>query len=131
MRTARLLLATLCVGLLLASCAPQVPVSVRLSAGAKVTMSASYRRHSGTTSQALKLEQGEPVSISYQLQVDSGTLQLSIIDPEENEIWQQCFAEDAEDTFTFTVEMHGNYLISVDPEETSGSYDLVCKNTGS
>ena len=77
------------------------------------------------------LEQGETVSVSYQLQIDSGTLELSIVDPDENEIWQHCFTEDAQDVFTFTAQVDGCYLVRLGQEEASGSYELVCKNTGS
>ncbi len=131
MRTTRVLLVIMLAGLLLAGCAQEGRVSVRLSAGAEVTISASYPRHFETRVQGLVLEQGETVSVSYQLQVDSGTLELFIDDPDENEIWQQCFTEDTQDVFTFTAQVDGCYLVRIDQEEASGSYELVCKNAGS
>jgi len=131
LRATRVLLVIMLTGLLLAGCAQEGRTSVRLSAGAKTSLSAGFRRHSGTRVQGLVLEQGETVSISYQLQVESGTLELSIVDPDENEIWQHCFAEDAEDAVAFTAQVDGCYLVRVSHEDASGSYELVCKNTGS
>lgn len=131
MRATRVLLVIMLAVLLLAGCAQEGRVSVRLSAGAEASLSAGYRRHSGTRVHGLVLEQGETVSISYHLQVESGTLELSIVDPDENEIWQHCFTEDAEDAFTFTAQLDGCYLVRVSHEEASGSYELLCKNTGS
>lgn len=131
MKTARLMFVALFSCLLLASCEPSIPIATRLTSGSSVSVSARYRRLTEVRSELLVLERGEQVSVSYTLLVDSGSIHLSLVDPEENAIWQQGFEENADDAFTFTAEMDGVYQVNVGCKKTRGGYRLVCKNTGS
>lgn len=114
-----------CVALLLfAGCAPDFDY---FGPNATVTMSGSYSHLSGSRSKVVELKTDDKLNLSYRVKVGSGTFVLTILDPNEAEIWQQSLLADANDTFTLTAEKDGAYRISVDFKGSRGTYEVSWK----
>ena len=88
------------------------------------TFEASYRRFDGQEVETYQLESGESFSLSYDIEVDEGTLTLELVSPEDEPVWQESFSENAEDGFEFTPETTGRYKLLVIGDDTQGSFEL-------
>ena len=89
------------------------------------TFEASYRRFDGREVETYQLESGESFSLSYNIDVEEGSLALELIDPEKNPVWEESFSEDTEDVFEFTPETSGSYQLHVIGDDTQGSFELT------
>jgi len=88
------------------------------------TFQASYRRFDGQEIETYQLESGESFTLSYNIEVEEGSLTLEMFDPEDNLVWENTFSEDAQDSFAFTPETDGRYELRVIGDETQGSFEL-------
>ena len=88
------------------------------------TFEASYQRFDGQEVETYQLESGESFSLSYEIEVDKGSLTLELVDPEDQLVWEESFSEDAEDVFEFTPETSGRYRLLVIGDDTQGSFEL-------
>ena len=88
------------------------------------TFEASYQRFDGQEVETYQLESGESFSLSYEIEVNKGSLTLELVDPEDHTVWEESFSEDAEDVFEFTPETSGRYRLLVIGDDTQGSFEL-------
>lgn len=89
------------------------------------TFKASYQRFDGQEVETYQLEAGESFSLSYDIDVEEGSLTLEFIDPEGNPVWEKTFSEDAKSTFEFSAENSGRYQLRVIGDDTRGSFELT------
>lgn len=85
---------------------------------------ASYQRFDGREVETFQLDSGETFSLTFDIVVDEGSLTLTMIDPEDNQVWEETFSEDAQNSFEFTPETDGRYRLHIIGDETQGSFDL-------
>jgi hypothetical protein len=88
------------------------------------TFEASYQCFDGQEVETHQLESGESFSLSYEIEVDKGSLTLELVDPEDQLVWEESFSEDAEDVFEFTPETSGRYRLRVIGDDTQGGFVL-------
>lgn len=88
------------------------------------TFEASYRRFDGREVENYQLEAGESFSLSYDIEVDEGSLTLELVDPQDELVWEETFSEDDEDVFEVTPETSGRYRLRVIGDDTQGSFEL-------
>jgi len=117
--TAIVLLTT---SLLLASCSQsQIRVGwIGNAIGDQTT--AKYTTFSGTQEKAERLESGETLNLSYDVEVNKGTLTLQIQDPNHEVIWENAFTEDSSDSVMLLAEKAGKYTILIQGKRTGGSF---------
>ena len=88
------------------------------------TFEASYRRFDGQEVETYQLDSGESFTLSYDIEVDEGSLTLELVDPQDELVWEESFSEHAEDVFEFTPESSGHYRLRVIGDDTQGSFEL-------
>ena len=89
------------------------------------TFEASYRRFDGQEVETYQLESGKSFSLSYDIEVNEGSLTLELVSPEDEPVWEESFSENAEDVFEFTPETTGRYRLRVIGDDTRGSFELT------
>ena len=89
------------------------------------TFEASYRRFDGQEVETYQLESGKSFSLSYDIEVNEGSLTLELVNPEDEPVWEESFSENAEDVFEFTPETTGRYRLRVIGDDTRGSFELT------
>jgi len=88
------------------------------------TFEASYRRFDGREVETFQLVSGESFSLTYDVEVDEGTLSFELFNPEDEIIWEETFTEDAQETFALSPETSGRYQLHIIGDETRGDFDL-------
>lgn len=121
-KTVSLILLILVLSLALTSCTRKVGW-VGINYGGK--MKASYSLFDGPQTSTVPLEAGEQVSLSYEVVVDSGSLTLTLSDPDREVIWQEVFESDGSGVFSFGAELDGRYTLTTDGQETEGGFDII------
>lgn len=85
---------------------------------------ARYVRFSGVERKSLRLEEGQTVRFEYDVEVDEGTLTLSLIDPDGETAWERTFEEAGADEVEISASQSGRYRLRIRGEATRGSYDV-------
>lgn len=88
------------------------------------TFRASYQRFDGREMERIRLDAGESFTLSYEVEVDDGSLTLQILEPGGDLVWEETYLEDADSTFDFTAENSGRYAIRIEGDQTQGSFEL-------
>jgi len=88
------------------------------------TFRASYQRFDGREIERIRLGAGESFALSYEVEVDEGSLTLQILDPGGDLVWEETYLEDTDSTFEFTPKNSGRYAIRIEGDQTQGSFEL-------
>jgi hypothetical protein len=115
------ILAALVLSLALTSCVRKVGW-VGLNYGGK--LKASYRLFDGPQTSTVSLNAGEQVSLTYAVEVSSGSLTLTLSDPAREILWQEVFEGDGSGEFTFESGLDGRYTLTAEGQETRGGFDI-------
>jgi len=85
---------------------------------------AKYASFQGVERKTLRAQEGQTITLDYDVTVEKGTLVLAIVDPDGESLWEKPFREDGSDTVALTASRQGVYTIHIEGEDTSGSFDL-------
>jgi hypothetical protein len=85
---------------------------------------ASYRLFNGEERERIQIDAGESFSLSYDVTVEDGALNLRFVNPDGDTLWDENFIEDGEGVFDFTPEESGRYTLVVTGDNNQGSFDL-------
>lgn len=88
-------------------------------------MKASYHLFDGPQTSTIHLDAGEEVTLSYEVTVDSGTLSLTLTDPDRQMIWEETFEDAGAGIFTFEADQDGRYALTTTGEETQGGFEIL------
>lgn len=111
----------LALSLALTSCVRKVGW-VGLNYGGK--LKASYRLFDGPQTSTVALDAGEQVSLTYVVEVDSGSLTLTLSDPAREVLWQEVFEGDGSGEFAFETGLDDRYALPAEGQETQGGFDI-------
>jgi hypothetical protein len=120
-KAAPLILVILSLSLALTSCVRKVGW-VGINYGGK--LKASYQLFDGPQTSTVSLDAGEQVALTYAVEVDSGSLTLTLTDPDREVIWQEVFERDGSGEFAFEAGLDGRYALTTDGQETQGGFDI-------
>ena len=73
---------------------------------------------------AFRAEDGQTITLDYDVTVKKGTLVLAIVGPDGESLWEEPLHENGSGTVTLTASEQGIYTIHIEGEDTSGSFDL-------
>ena len=88
------------------------------------TFTARYRLFDGMQTDTIRLDAGESVILTYDIEVLEGSLTLQIEDPNGDSVWERTFNQNENSKLEFSSEMDGRYQINLIGYETEGSFDL-------
>lgn len=102
----------------------------RLQVGMKEThrsghWQASYVTLSGVKQDTLRAGAGQTLVLDYDVEVDNGTLGITVSDPENQALWDVSLHERARDAVHLDLDEGGSYTIRVEGDGAGGSFDLA------
>lgn len=83
---------------------------------------ATYKYFTGTDKKAIKVQDGDTLTIDFDSEVGKGSLTLTIEDPEGKSVFSMESGE--EGSGKIEISESGKYTLVIDGEETSGSFDI-------
>lgn len=88
-------------------------------------MKASYQLYEGPQTSTISLEAEERVTLNYDVVVESGSLTLTITDPDKEILWQEVFESSNSGVFVFEADQDGRYSLTTDGRKTQGGFDIT------
>ena len=88
-------------------------------------MQAHYKTFDGIESKMQNLDAGQTMTLSYEAEVDKGTLEILVLDPQSDEVWSVTLESDDSGRFEMTSGEGGNYVIRINAYDTGGSYKVT------
>jgi hypothetical protein len=86
--------------------------------------SACYASFSGLERRTLRLDAGETVALTYDVEVEEGALTLSLVDPDGEPLWKETFQQGAADEIRVRAPRNGRYELRIEGHQTGGSFDF-------
>ena len=86
--------------------------------------SAQYASFDGVERKTFRAEDGQTITLDYDVAVKKGTLVLAIVGPDGESLWEEPLRENGSDTVTLTTSQQGVHTIHIEGEDTSGGFDL-------
>jgi len=87
-------------------------------------MNCRYKLFSDQETDRIKVESGETLEISYDVEVESGELRISLLNPDEEVVWEKDFMEAASDTATYQANEDGKLILIVEGVDTEGLFNI-------
>jgi hypothetical protein len=85
----------------------------------------SYSLFTGQEMDTVKLDEGEFITLSYEVKVESGAIQILVLDPSDQTIWQVDLTQNISDEIKIQASESGIFRIVVNGDETEGSFRLT------
>ena len=85
---------------------------------------AQYTTFTGTEQTKICVDDGETVSLDYQVTVEKGSLTIALERPDNTMYWENTFTQDASDAFLIETESEQCFELQITGEETGGSFDI-------
>ena len=83
---------------------------------------AAYDRFNGAAQSRFRAQEGQVITLEYEIVVDEGVLTAQIVDPEGEALWSQTFREHTSGSTTFKTPQTGRYRVRVEAERTAGRF---------
>lgn len=87
-------------------------------------MKCRYSLFTDQETSRIKLTSKETIEISYKVAVESGNLQIRLLNPNKEVVWDKTFEDDAMDTVSYQIVEGGRYTLVVEGFDTEGSFEL-------
>ena len=116
------ILAGILVGLLLAGSAGCTTKVMWRESSRPGHWRAAYERFNGAAQTRFRAQEGQVITLDYEIVVDEGVLRAQIVDPEGEALWSQTFREHASGSTTFKTPQAGRYRLRVEAEQTAGRF---------
>ena len=123
-RTPWLLLAAFLLGGLLASCGSSSMEIGMMETHLPGNWQASYSTFTGRKSDTFQADAGQSLNLDCDAQVNRGTLEIQVEDPDDQVTWQRSLQVDLSDTVHIPLEKTGRYTLLINGNGTGGSWDL-------
>ena len=88
------------------------------------TFDVSYQLFDGRKVERIQIDAGDNFDLTYDVEVDDGSLRLELIDPDREKVWEASFLEDNEDLMSFRAEKSGRYTLWIIGDQTEGGFEL-------
>jgi len=85
---------------------------------------ASYTTFTGTKTDKIRADAGQALILEYEVNVDKGDLSIEVNHQDAGALWDVVLQEDVEDTVVLALEQDGPYAITIEGDNTGGSFDL-------
>jgi hypothetical protein len=85
---------------------------------------ASYTTFTGTKADKIRADAGQILILEYEVKADKGDLSIELNHSEAGTLWDVTLQENAEDIVKLALEQDGPYTITIEGENTGGSFDL-------
>ena len=82
----------------------------------------AYDRFDGAAQTRFRAQEGQVITLEYEIVVDEGVLTAQIVDPEGEALWSQAFREHTSGSTTFKTPQTGRYKVRVEAEQTAGRF---------
>jgi len=96
-----------------------------LEAGGPGHKEARYRLFSGLERASFRAQAGETIGLDYDVDVEKGTLAMTLIDPDGDALWARTFEEDVEDSVRIDVPQDGRFRLRIEGESTGGGFKIA------
>ena len=74
---------------------------------------------------AFGAQAGETIGLDYDVDVEKGTLAMTLIDPDGDTLWARTFEEDVEDSVQIEVPEGGRFRLRIEGESTGGAFKIA------
>ena len=116
----------LAIGSLLVGCGARSSLRIGwLEAGGPRHKEARYRWFSGLERASIRAETGETIELDYDVDVEKGTLAMTLVDPAGDASWARTFEEDADDTVRIEARQDGRFRLQIEGESTAGRFEIA------
>lgn len=85
---------------------------------------ARYRSFDGLERASFRAQSGETIELDYEVEVERGTLTLTLTDPDGEPLWEETFQEDAADALRLSAPQSGRYRLRIEGDSTQGAFDI-------
>ena len=84
-----------------------------------------YNEFSGKEIKSIKVNEGETLEFSFDIEVQEGELAIKILDPSENTVWEKEFIQSVSEGDAITATESGRYRLVVEGLETAGAFIIT------
>lgn len=119
-----LLVFSLVLGLVLASCGQSSIEIGMVETNLPGNWEASYQTFTGEKTDTFRAEEGQTLAIEYDFQVEKGTLNIEINNPEDQVIWDLQIEADQANTTQIHLTNSGRYSIIIEGQTTGGGWNI-------
>jgi hypothetical protein len=85
---------------------------------------ARYRSFDGLERASFRARSSESVELDYEVEVEEGTLTLTLTGPDGTTLWEETFEEDAADVLRLNASQSGRYQLRIEGDSTRGAFDV-------
>jgi len=85
---------------------------------------ARYRSFDGLERTSIRADAGETIEIDYAVEVEEGTLTLTLRDPDGEPLWEETFRADNADATRLSAPQSGRYDLRIAGNSTRGAFDV-------
>jgi len=117
-------LALLLVSLLLAGCGSSSVQVGWVESRQLATWRASYDTFDGIERTAFRAQEGQTISLDYDVTVEKGSLTLRLVAPDGESVWEKTYSQDGDESITLTAPQQGRYRLCVEGDGAGGSFGL-------
>ena len=87
------------------------------------TVDFTYQTFTGYEVNRLDVTAGETISLTYDMEINKGSLHLQVIAPNDTTVWEKMLLDSESDTVEFRVEHSGEYVLRIDADNAGGSME--------
>ena len=87
------------------------------------TVDFTYQTFTGYEVNRLDVTAGETISLTYDMEINKGSLHLQVIAPNDTTVWEKMLLDSESDTVEFRVEQSGEYVLRIDADNAGGSME--------
>ncbi|MGC9398327.1 MAG: hypothetical protein ACP5HM_04255 [Anaerolineae bacterium] len=117
-------LVLLFIGALLIACSSNLKIGWR-EANSLKRKRAHYVTFDGELSKTFRAETGEVIELTCDVTVEKGTLNMRIVTPDGERLWEETFDESDEVSATVTAPDDGLYTLRIAGDKTGGGFDIT------
>lgn len=113
-------------GILFAGCGARSSLRIGwLEAGGPGHKEARYGLFSGQERASFRAQAGETIGLDYDVDVEKGTLAITLLDPDRDALWARTFEEDVEDSVRIEAPQDGRFRLRIEGESTGGAFKIA------
>jgi len=114
------------IGSLLVGCGARSSLRIGwLEAGGPGHKDVRYKLFSGLERTSFRAQAGETIELDYDLEVERGTLAVSLVDPDGEDLWARTFEEEAQDVVRVEAQQGGRFRLNIEGESTRGGFEIT------
>jgi len=123
-QTIGLLLTALMAAVILAACGFSTVQIGMLENHLPGMWQASYATFTGTKTDSFRADTGQTLFLKYDVQVEKGTLDIQVKNPDGELVWDGDMQKDESGTAQVALKQPGRYNLLIEGQDAGGSWDL-------